>query len=412
MPGEGARVDAVASDRPVSRLGSDSHIKPDDQPDENIARYAGASSLRPDHHGLLWLVRSWVSLAFRRRSISVLTKAAGLATKAGMSMDAVLCGEAWSGCGGGNGGVNGGGDGISPFRPMVSPAIKASRGRLDALVAVAVDGEGGGNGLAGSSVARDAIGSGSGSGVGSNVMDFLPSILLLPSQSQPRVDFRVRWSQLPRSLLEATFNSTIVVPSIPSLDGAENEDLSPLGERLVLIRDMNRGHNRYLLSPAFQRDVASHDLLQRSVTENPRQDIFIFRPETEEQMYLRSFCRQLSHHPSPGRPPRFDPPLPTKIKMRDGSLKNVEVRFCLDIVNLDRGYYYMEFFFRTDGGANVSGSAGICAGGLHLPPAKTALLADDLPFNGVATDSMGPSWLWDDQDDVTELNDLVDLLTK
>ena len=386
------------------RRGSDHPGLSGFRPEENIARYAGASSLRPDHHGLSWLVRGWVSFAFRRRSFSLLTKAAGLATKAGISMDAILCGEAKDGGDGAQSGAHGGGGGVSPSMPMIVPVVKAPLGRLDALVAAAEDDGEGGNGWAGSGLAGD--GNGRGSRVGTNVMDFLPSILLLPSQSQPHVDFRLRWSELPRPLLEATFNSTIVVPSIPSLDGGENEDLSPLRERLILIRAVKQGYCRYLFSPAFQRDVVSYDLLQQSATDNPCKEIFIFRPETEEQMYLRSFCRQLSHHPSPGRPPRFDPPVPTKIKMRDGSLKNAEVRFCLDIVNLDQGYYYMEFFLRNDGGVNVG------RGRSHLALAESTLSAvENQPFDDAAEDSIGPSWLWDDLDDVGELNELVELLS-
>jgi hypothetical protein len=48
-------------------------------------------SLRSDHFGLQYLVRSWVSLALRRRSFSLLSRAASVAVQSGISMDQVLC---------------------------------------------------------------------------------------------------------------------------------------------------------------------------------------------------------------------------------------------------------------------------------------------------------------------------------
>mmetsp|Transcript_47692 Transcript_47692/g.144209 ORF Transcript_47692/g.144209 Transcript_47692/m.144209 type:complete len:355 (-) Transcript_47692:1376-2440(-) len=44
-----------------------------------------------DHFGLNHLVRQWVSLAFRRRSFSLLSRAGGLAAKCGISMDQIMC---------------------------------------------------------------------------------------------------------------------------------------------------------------------------------------------------------------------------------------------------------------------------------------------------------------------------------
>lgn len=48
-------------------------------------------SLRSDHWGLQYLVRSWVSIALRRRSFSLLSRASSVAVRSGISMDQVLC---------------------------------------------------------------------------------------------------------------------------------------------------------------------------------------------------------------------------------------------------------------------------------------------------------------------------------
>ena len=42
-------------------------------------------------------------------------------------------------------------------------------------------------------------------------------------------------------------------------------------EHWILIRDIDRDHYRYLVSPAFERDVAPWHLLQRTWNENCRE---------------------------------------------------------------------------------------------------------------------------------------------
>lgn len=48
-------------------------------------------SVQSDHFGLQYLVRSWVSMALRRRSFSLLSRAGTLAVRCGISMDQILC---------------------------------------------------------------------------------------------------------------------------------------------------------------------------------------------------------------------------------------------------------------------------------------------------------------------------------
>ena len=43
------------------------------------------------HYGIQYLVRSWMSIAFRRRSMALLSRAAEMAQKCGISMDQLLC---------------------------------------------------------------------------------------------------------------------------------------------------------------------------------------------------------------------------------------------------------------------------------------------------------------------------------
>jgi Fungal Zn(2)-Cys(6) binuclear cluster domain len=46
---------------------------------------------KPNHHGLQYLIRSWVSLALRRRNFGLLARAGMIADRSGISMDQILC---------------------------------------------------------------------------------------------------------------------------------------------------------------------------------------------------------------------------------------------------------------------------------------------------------------------------------
>lgn len=52
-----------------------------------------ATSLDSNHYGINCIVRQWVAFAITRRSLSLLGRAASLASKCGISMDQVICGE-------------------------------------------------------------------------------------------------------------------------------------------------------------------------------------------------------------------------------------------------------------------------------------------------------------------------------
>jgi hypothetical protein len=52
---------------------------------------ASNEMLRSDHYGLQYLIRSWVSLAVRRRSFPLLFRATAKAARCGISMDQIMC---------------------------------------------------------------------------------------------------------------------------------------------------------------------------------------------------------------------------------------------------------------------------------------------------------------------------------
>ena len=394
-PTSAAAAPPTRNGRPPSPLADDGgDVFSGCRPDEDIARCAGASSLRSDHYGLVWLVRSWLSFALRRRSMALLSRASALASRAGIPMDAILCGEiGWGemrgrGGGGGEGGVGVGGADGAP-RPVAAP----SQGGLESQAAA----EGGGS------------------------MTFLHQVLLVPSRYQTRVEHRLLWSELPRSLLEATNNgSAVPMRTSPILSssgavggggGQYDEDLSSLGDRLIFVREFDRGHSRYLVSPAFERCVAPWDQLQRTWNENIREVMSIFRPKGEDAAHVRKLCCQLSIHPFPGRPPRFDIPTMTAIRLVDGSEMKVNSRSCLEIVTLDLAYSYVEYF-PLDGRVKA---IGITQPSSSLLPHAVSSAADhpfDINHEVKPFDSSNPPWFnWNDLQDSEELNELLSLFS-
>eukprot|EP00978_Attheya_sp_CCMP212_P001097 scaffold2269_cov53-Attheya_sp.AAC.1 len=51
----------------------------------------GSALVTVDHYGIRCLIRSWVSIAFRRRSFCLLARAANLASRCNIEMDQILC---------------------------------------------------------------------------------------------------------------------------------------------------------------------------------------------------------------------------------------------------------------------------------------------------------------------------------
>ena len=177
-------------------------------------------------------------------------------------------------------------------------------------------------------------------------------------------------------------------------------------EHWILIRDIDRDHYRYLVSPAFERDVAPWHLLQRTWNENCREVMSIFRPKSEDGAFLRSVSSQLSFHPSPGRPPRYDIPFRSAIKMRDGEKVAVDVWCCLDIVSPDRAYWYIEYL---QGDSNDKPPA--AASSPETVPTVAQSAEGSLAAVSSETEELDPPWLnWDNLQDMGELNELLGLL--
>lgn len=58
---------------------------------EDAALSTEVGSLKPNHYGLRYLVRSWIAIAMRRRNFGLLARAGMIADRSGISMDQILC---------------------------------------------------------------------------------------------------------------------------------------------------------------------------------------------------------------------------------------------------------------------------------------------------------------------------------
>jgi hypothetical protein len=188
--------------------------------------------IKPDHFGMLWLIRKWVAIAAHRRSFSLWVKAGQLALTCGITMDSVFCG----------------GEVSSTATEGQDSATQNSK--IEAIPK----------------------------------MDFLSELLLTPHKLQHKNASRIKWCEIPNVLLASSGcplgvgcgRDTKVEPnggpqnvtSSFSEQDNQQEDLSHLGNRWVIIREYRGGHSRHFVSPAFERDIVSWAVIQDTWDEN------------------------------------------------------------------------------------------------------------------------------------------------
>jgi Fungal Zn(2)-Cys(6) binuclear cluster domain len=222
-------------------------------------------TLKPNHYGLQYLVRSWVALALRRRNFGLLARAGMIADRSGISMDQIFCE---------NGNQRG--------------------------------------------------------------MDFLYSLLLTPAPNQQVLGNRLSWSEIPHGMLVAT-----------GCVGATDRLNDPIvADRWIWIREIRHGVSRYLVTPAFDRDIADWNLIQQTYRENDKSVVELFLNPTEIGKHTKAFAHQISLHATPDLAPRSSR-MRSKVKLKNkkGGAQTAECDqvFCLAIENLDHDFTYQEY---------------------------------------------------------------------
>jgi len=237
---------------------------------EDAALSTEVGTLKPNHYGLQYLVRSWVSLALRRRNFGLLARAGMIADRSGISMDQILCE---------NGNLRG--------------------------------------------------------------MDFLYSLLLTPATQQVVLGNRLSWSEIPQSLLMAT-------GCMGATDGLADPVVA---DRWIWIREIRQGISRYLVTPAFERDVAGWDLIQQTYQENKKSVVELFLAPSDISKHTKALAHQISLHATPDLPPKSSR-MKSKLKLKNtkgaSTAVDVDQVFCLNIMNLDHDFSFQEYMPRGD----------------------------------------------------------------
>ena len=386
---------------------------------------AVAMQFHPKHYGIRFLIRSWVSFAIRRRSFMLLSRAALLASRVGLTMDDVMC---------------------------------------EKDVAMPTDGEAGADSAvaAAAAVAEAAVAAASGTTpcTGSKAyhqgpVDFLYPALITPSDQQDLGNTRLRWSEIPSDLLasagccaksaglgasvddlnnmdcrrrkeeEAKVKASQNAADVASVveDKDEQEVLAPLmGDRWIFVREMKQGQSRYFCSPAFERDVASWESIKDAWVKNEQEVVTLFHPPADKAPYVRALMHQITLHDKANVPPRASR-CSSKILVKNSTgagrkVVAVDQISCMKIVNVDCCYFYNEYVPVEKETAETlalmsSAASDSRRGSLssQLPQAVTPPLPplDSADANGGGGQG-GAATEWLNLDQVQELGDLNELM--
>lgn len=251
----------------ISRQGKRNVRPNDEKKDDGLDRLLLEQVTGPEqvqghtnHFGLKYLVRSWISFAFKRRSFNLMQRGCALAIKVGFSMDEIFCEQE-----------------------------------------------------------------------GSREMDFLKNIILVPKEAQYlNVPTPLQWTEIPERLLRNT------------------DTIGPSGNRecrWIWMREMMKGESRYLVSEAFERDIAPWSSLQKAWEDNKGAVIDLFVIEDDIHKHTRSFAHQISLYKDQTVPGGANRLTRTRIRLRtkfEGILLVDQVT-CLEIVNADVAYLFAEY---------------------------------------------------------------------
>lgn len=392
-----------------------------------------AMQFHPHHYGIRFLIRSWVSFAIRRRSFMLLSRAALLASRVGLSMDDVMCEKdvVVTADGVGDGDAEG-----AAVEEAVAAAVAAATGSTQASC--------GGS----TSYHQDSV-------------DFLYPALITPADQQDLGDTRLRWSEIPSDLLASagccSKSAGLGAPVLPDdlvmdcerrkeeeakvkacqnatdfasvvEDKDEQEILAPMmGDRWIFVREMKQGQSRYFCSPAFERDIASWESIKDTWAKNEQEVVSLFHAPSDKAPYVRALMHQITLHSKANMSPRASR-CSSKILVKNAGgnerkLVQVDQISCMKIVNVDCCYSYNEYVpveketaetlaLMSSVASATSGSRG---GSLaSQPPQAVTPPLPPLDSTNTTGGSLGTGtteWLNLDQiDELGDLNELMDFL--
>lgn len=175
-------------------------------------------------------------------------------------------------------------------------------------------------------------------GYGHRGMDFLYSILLLPAPQQQVLGSRLSWREIPTSLMTAT-------GCAGATDDVNN---SIVAHRWIWIREIKQGVSRYLVTPAFERDVVEWQVIQDTYQANKKSVVELFLSPSEISKHTKALAHQVSLHAAPNLPVQSSR-MKCKVKLKvpqagsKDAVVEVDQVMCLYINTLDHDYTFTEY---------------------------------------------------------------------
>lgn len=138
----------------------------------------------------------------------------------------------------------------------------------------------------------------------------------------------LQWNELPEGLLLAT-------RTLHSLDRET---------RWIWIRELSQGRSRYLVTQAFERDIATWAMVQSTWNENKISVVDLFLDAVGREKHAKSVAHQYSLHAKPPTPHSARCSRQrSQVKLRNGEMIAVEEVSCMDFVHMDLSYHFVEY---------------------------------------------------------------------
>jgi hypothetical protein len=221
----------------------------------------GCALITCDHYGIRCLVRSWVAIAFRRRSFGLLARAANMACRCNIEMDQILC------------------------------EMGNQRG-----------------------------------------MDFLyPTLLTERPKQEVLVEGGLSLSNVPDVVARACHFNPL--------------DPTSFKDRLIFIRDINKGISSFYCSPGFEQNIVSRSKIEETYRENKTSVTNLYMVDhNTHKTYTQAIAHQIALNKTPCVCPK--PTRVSRIKIKAiHSITPVEVDqvICHYLESLDRQINFAEY---------------------------------------------------------------------
>lgn len=149
----------------------------------------------------------------------------------------------------------------------------------------------------------------------------------------------LEWSHVPPALLQACH-----------LDATA----SSVENRYIMIREANQGQSRYLVSPAFERDLASLWLLQSTWQCNDQPVVMTFlEGPADFTKFTQAISYQMARYQCPSTVPEAICVPGLRVKV-GGTVREMDLIYAFEIVTLEHSFYCSEYVVPASSHADLA----------------------------------------------------------